>query len=303
MQFGKKGIAKIILSIIFTLLTNFFVYNFRLILNYTTGLEIQPFTQHQLARYFCYFLFTLFFYPKCKSLSAFWIIFIPVLLLDSTTLIFGQEEIPLRFPFDTLYPLAGIICGIVFYKSMRIFFLAMTLSATFMFLAHYFIRPAIRWQMKEWRKPHYDNLTILTDSFLTISGTPIKLSDTLKAKAQLIELYFVGCVPCEQKYKVLKELSTTYKTSDLQIVLICNGEATPYPTFMKHWTKNKFDGVTFLYDNSQLMRKYGIGGYPTEFLFDKQKLINTDDGFGDDVKERWLSKEKEMLNQIINHEN
>jgi hypothetical protein len=302
MRFSKKGIAKIVVSIVFTLLVNFIVYNFRIILDYIIGLQMAPFTQHPPARFFCYFLFTLLFYPRCKPMNAFWLIFSPVLLLDSTTLIVGREEIPLRFPFDTLYPFAGIICGIIFYRSKRMFWLALTLSVTFMVLSHYFIRPAISWEMKQNRTAQHNIGTLHTDTFLATNGIRLKLGDTLTAKAQLIELYFVGCAPCEEKYKVLKELRAIYKASDLQIVLICDGNATPFPRFIKHWTKNKVEGITFLYDSSHLMRKYGVGGYPTEFLFDQQKLIHTDEGFGADLKERWLTKERKTLNQIIDHE-
>jgi hypothetical protein len=302
MRFVKKEISVIVGSILFTLVVNFLIYNFRLVLDYVTGMQMLPFTQHPPARFFCYFLFTLLFYTRCKPMNAFWVIFSPVLLLDSTTLLVGREEIPLRFPFDTLYPFAGIICGVIFHKTRGMFWLALTLSFTFMVSAHYFIRPAIRWQMKQGRTPQHKIATLHKDSFLTTNGTPVQLGDTSTAIVQLIELYFVGCAPCEEKYNVLKEIRAGYKNSDLQIVLICDGNATSFPNFIKHWEKNKLEGITFLYDSSQLMRKYGVGGYPTEFLFDRQKLIHTDQGFGADLKERWLAKELKIINQIIDHE-
>lgn len=138
---------------------------------------------------------------------------------------------------------------------------------------------------------------------MTVDSTHITLSDTLKTSAKLIDLYFVGCAPCEEKYEVLKILSTTYKKSDLQIALICDGAISSYTNFIKHAKKNKFDGIIFLFDDNKIISNYNwVKGYPIEILFSGKKIKNIDFGFGEPIKEKWIEKEKSLINNIINHE-
>lgn len=303
MDYKKRIYITTLVSITFTILINIFIYNYRVIVESILPIKVEP-LKHYVARFCLYFLFTVIFFKKSDGVKIIWITFIPVFLLDSLTIFTGKSLIPLRFPFDTIYPLLGILSGF-FLKDRIKFLIIFTFSIIFIVISDLYIRPFIIWQRREHNNEKYrnKNISLLDKKFLTINNTYIRLNDTLKTPAKLIELYFVGCAPCEEKYEVLKLLSNTYKKSDFQIVLICDGTISSYSSFISHAKKNKFEKIAFLFDDSKILsNNKWIEGYPTEILLSGEKIKNVDSGFGEPIKEKWFKKEKSLINEIINHE-
>lgn len=298
-SYKNRLIKNIALSFLITIFLNIIIYNFRIICDYISGNEVDL-SKHYLARFIVYTIIAYFFSKHYYSKFLFSILFVPVFLLDSTTLIAGRDLIPLRFPFDTIYPLLGILCGMALHRSRLKFLIIFGISLIFMLVSEVYVRSLLNWYAREWSQDNnIENIDILSEKFKTIDNQFIVLSDTLNSKVKLVELYFVGCPPCEQKYEVLKEL--LIRNSDLKIAVICDGSITSYTRFLKHAKKNSFVNVIFLYDEKGFLKKQSwISGYPTELLYGNKQLINIDRGFGASVKNRWLEKEQILINKILN---
>ncbi len=140
------------------------------------------------------------------------------------------------------------------------------------------------------------------ETYLTTDSTRIQLKDTLgKSKIVLIESYFVGCMPCEQKYAAIKEVHDQFADSSFKIVLICDGQISSFISFKRHAQRNRYKKVTFLYDQGQHLKTYFITGYPTEFLIDNNlKILSREKGFGSVIKDKWLKEKKDQIGALIN---
>lgn len=301
MKLHKKEIAGIIYSIAFTLIISIVVYNFRVIVKYAFNVNSNAIIYHAIIRFFCYFFFSLFFVSKFKTRNTFFILFLPVLAIDATTLLAGRELMPLRFPFDTIYPLLGILTVTIYQRSKSASFIILASSLVFMILAQTHIRPLILWKMHENNQPISQKYFQENDIYLTTAGEKVTIRDTLEKKISLIEFYYVGCLPCEEKYTAIKEIYNKYK-DEINVILICDGQASQYNFFLKHWENNKHENITFLYDFNKNLSKYNLSGFPTEFIVKGRSIINVDQGFGNAIYDKWLKKEHQILNNLINGE-
>lgn len=301
MYLGKKEIVMFIKSSLFSIAINFFIYNINVIVEYTTGLSFETFSQPNIARFFCYFLFTLFFCKKYfKRIPLFIIIFFPVLAIDSTALLYGKELLPLRFPFATIYPFLGIICGLTFRVSLRIFSIMAGISILFMVFSKLIFEPEIlKYMHKRNNIITMKNEKVYDISLKTVSGNNINLLDTLKAKAALIEFYYVGCKPCEKKLTFLKQLHDEFRGKDFQMILICDGIANSFTDFVKHSEQYNQLGLAFFYDYNKAIHKYKIEGYPTEILLNNFQLIKKEKGFSLEIAQDWLRNERTLIKNII----
>lgn len=304
MHFNKKEIKLFIYSICFAILTSFLLYNIRVILDYIANTKISPFKFQNEAKYISYLLFAFVASKKYESFKKLiCIILLPVFVIDSTTLIYGRELIPIRFPYATIFPILGTISGITLrYKPNR-FWHTFIISIIFIILSNKFIIPLLQWQIhKENYVKNINNESIINDKYLGSDGNYYKILDTLKNNPAIIEFYFVGCTPCEEKYEYLKLLKEKIGYENLNIVLICDGSITNKKTFLKHFSQNKFKNIIFLYDNNQLIKKYKIEGYPTEILYDGKKIIKREIGFGKSIAMRWLKNEQALINNIFKND-
>ena len=119
----KKELVFVLISILFATVSSFLIYNLRVILVYLVDINIGPFKQPNVARCICYFLFSyLLKYSEISFIRKLIYLALPAILLDTTTIFFGPQLMPLRFPYLTLYPLIGIVCGLLLQISSRRFF-------------------------------------------------------------------------------------------------------------------------------------------------------------------------------------
>lgn len=296
----KKDVKLVVYSIIFTLVINFILYNFRVLTLYIFNIDIGVFKYVDQGRLVAYFFFGVVVVKSNGSIvKNFLILFIPVFLVDSTTLLFGRDLIPLRFPYATIYPLLGIFCGLYFRRNKIAFSIFGLFSIIFIFASQRWIEPELLWLIREKTLPEKKQYSIASRSFSTLDSTSVRLSDTINENSCLLEFYFVGCRPCEEKYEALKVINNSFP--NLAIILICDGMANDFSTFKAHAIKNEFDDIIFLYDDSRVIESLKLSGYPTEFLLKKGEIFHVDVGFSNRIKDRWLEKEKSLITKIISN--
>ena len=279
------------LSILFTFsLYNLFNSEIRVI-NYVISLSF-------------YFLMAIIFYRLLKNrATAFFITFLPLLLLDLTVFIDGISLIPLRFPFATTFPLLGILAGLFISAKRPLFSILILAGLTgYCIISHIFFIPEIIWKMQN-RDKITSNSNIISASYYTVDNIEINLPDTLKAKAHLIELYFVGCAPCEEKYEQIKRLRAEFSSDSLDLILVCEGN-TPYDKFLQHAAKKKIQGVTFLYDKTKSLYKNisNLNSFPTEFLFSGSNFYSSSVGFNKETSEKYFQSEASKIKSILQNE-
>ncbi len=302
----KKQIIIVGISILFSILFNIILFNIDVLAEYFTNKSFDTFTQPHIARYVCYLLFASFFNKsEINKGKLFLIILLPVFLIDSTTLFLGPDLFPHRFPYATLYPALGIYCGLNLRQGKIKVVFNFFISILFIIVSQLYTIPYLL------RFMHYihdisqnTNTTLTNNFFLGIDKKTVNLFDTLNgSKAALIEFYFVGCAPCEQKFTYLKNISNKYKTHDFSFVLICDGTANTYKQFLTHSEQNKDSSIIFLYDSNNTIPKYKIDGYPTELLVDSEKnIIKKEKGFGIYLADDWLKREIFILDKILLNE-
>src|SRR5438270_7044174 len=101
---SKKSVVAIIASLLATIIFTFCLYNVFppkvLILRYILSLIF-------------YVVLTIVLYPFVKNKGLLFVIaFLPVFIIDGMTIFTGPSLMPLRFPFATIFPVAGILFGI-----------------------------------------------------------------------------------------------------------------------------------------------------------------------------------------------
>lgn len=300
MNFLKNKIHLSILSICYAIIISFSIYNIEVILEYATKSTIAPFKEKDITKFILYFLFS-FVITRNKEKSNFWILFLPIFAIDSTTVLFGPNLIPLRFPYASIYPFLGILCGMFLRNKLKLFYITFSSSLIFFFLSNQFIIPSILWYMhKRNNVSNKINLSISNANLTATNGKSIMLFDTLKCNPALIEFYFVGCKPCDEKYEYLKLIHDKYKIKGLNIILICDGTASSIKSFLNHWNKIKYKDIIFLYDENELSKKYKIEGFPTEIIINQKKfIVNQEKGFGKLFAHKWLKKEETIINNIL----
>ena len=172
-----------------------------------------------------------------------------------------------------------------------------------MVLSHFYFIPAMLWYMHgQYFVSKTGKGELMDNVYAGVDGRPVHLFDTLQSRPTIVEFYFVGCLPCEQKFLHLKTIYNEYANRGLNIVLICDGTVSSYSQFLKHWEKNNYKGIIFLYDSTKAIQEYAIEGFPTELLTIKNTVIKREKGFGSAIAGNWMKKERELLNEIFKEE-
>lgn len=129
-----------------------------------------------------------------------------------------------------------------------------------------------------------------------VNGKLVSLSQ-LKGKYVLLDFWGSWCGPCRASNPHLKELYAKYKDKGFEILGVASEKANDLETSLKSW-KNAIekDGLTWLnvINNEadmkvDVVKLYGIDGYPTKVLIDKQGKIIA----------RWLGSESKELDDKL----
>lgn len=294
----KRKIGNYLISMLVTMFLSMFIYNLRIIATNIFKNNFPPFIYHPELRFNCYLLFSFWWNPSLpkKKLA---LLCIPFFVLDAATLWLGKDLIPLRFPYDTIYPLLGTIAGIYLRRNIKIFAIAVIASLCFMIVSRLYIRDEIIWYMHNKNKVVYGSMEITEEKFYTVDSNLIQLNDTLLSKPALIEFYFVGCSPCEEKYIELKKIHDMYAARGFKIIMICDGLASSFKSFKQHHSKNIYKEIIFLYSQKSMSKKFRIEGFPTEYLTNGKEIVLASKGFGEPISTKWLIQEKEVIDKIL----
>lgn len=111
-------------------------------------------------------------------------------------------------------------------------------------------------------------------------GQPFTLA-SLKGKYVLLDFWGSWCGPCRASHPHLKELYSRYKDKGLEIVGIAEEKSDDPETAKKRWLDAiEADGMNWIqvlnnYDKkrSDLVMAYGIDGFPTKILLDKEGKV------------------------------
>jgi peroxiredoxin len=121
------------------------------------------------------------------------------------------------------------------------------------------------------------------------SGKLVKLSN-IKSNCILLEFWGSWCGPCREENPSLVKIYNEFKQKGFEILGVAS------ETNKQQWTTAiKSDGLNWINvtdykggDNNAAMI-YGVSGYPSNFLIDKNGTIIAKDVYGDDLR-NWLLK-------------
>lgn len=126
-------------------------------------------------------------------------------------------------------------------------------------------------------------------SQIDTSGKFVKLSN-IKSDCILLEFWGSWCGPCREENPFLVKIYNEFKPKGFEILGVAS------ETNKQQWTKAiMVDGLNWINvtdfkggDNNAAMI-YGVSGYPSNFLIDKDGTIIAKDVYGDDLR-NWLLK-------------
>ncbi|TAE15158.1 MAG: hypothetical protein EAZ47_08145 [Bacteroidetes bacterium] len=297
----KNYAILIVVSVFFTLVCNFLVYNAEVVLEYLVKRDLPPFIFQDIARFFAYLLFCLVVTSKTsRGWWQFYILFIPIFLLDATTLIFGRQLIPFRFPYATVYPLLAIICAILVKKDKKLVVICLfVMSMIFLIVSEWYIKPAM--VLKHHMANNVDNTVsspFKNIDVITVHGKRISIADTIRGNPTVLEFYFVGCKPCDEKLNYLKILKDSCGVKHLNIMLVCDGNATSFDNFIKNAQEQGMSGLSFFYLKGNSQRTISIEGFPTQFTVAKGIICKKEVGFNITIAADWLRREIELIRKL-----
>jgi hypothetical protein len=272
------------------------IYNFDLALNALLQL-FDRFTLIYIAITF-FFLYLFRFLKKRTNESnliiGLYCIICPI-AVDASVLITAPNFVPHRFPFASLFPILGCTLGYFSLQQKKTYIIGLLLLLPFFYITDQYIIPKMLfYEFERDSKKIADNL--YHTSFYTTTGEAIELQDTIKSKYAILECFFKGCAPCEEKRLALNLLSDTISHEKLSIVYICDGKWTSQKDFREYAEKNSYKNAIYLYDgNGFLKSKLKINGYPFEILLKDGKVISTFSGFSEMIQKNYFKKQFELI--------
>lgn len=182
---------------------------------------------------------------------------------------------PIRFPIASLFPILGAFLAFAFVHKKNIILFS-GLSFLLIFTYGYFFYPHLLYKKGQANGPNvrYTN-KLFEVPLISIKGDTVLLRDTLNAEINLIEFFFVGCIPCEEKLVAIDSLLRSYKRSQFNVVNICSGHHTSFEKFKKYTSKKDKSEFIYLYaPDSTLGKLYGHEwGFPFEQVITKNRIF------------------------------
>lgn len=112
--------------------------------------------------------------------------------------------------------------------------------------------------------------------------------ESLKGKYVLLDFWAVWCGPCIDEIPNLKKLYAAADKSQFEIIGIVGD--SPSQSLEELIDKQGINWPQILSDETnEITKKYGINGYPTTFLLDKEGTIIAKNLRGTELEEKILS--------------
>lgn len=248
---------------------------------------------------------------KSRYSDAFLIalLIIPLLIIDIYVVIITPDFFPMRFPFFSSFILLGLLLAAWTIRSTRRKYrmlFSLTFFLAYCFFGHLFVLPRIVNAIIE-TSEHF-KITVdpnfLEGRVLDLDSNTHSLKKLNDKKITMIDGYFVGCPPCEQKEKALIILDSMFSLNDFKILLICDGRITSYENFKKHALKKSHNGLNYYYsyDSSFNHIKDASGGqsYPIELLYYNNQLFQQTSGFNAESQSLYINSRKQKIKKLLN---
>jgi peroxiredoxin len=142
------------------------------------------------------------------------------------------------------------------------------------------------------KKPLEAGATAPAWTLYSTDGNILSLSG-LKGKVVLIDFSYIGCLPCMEAIGPMNRLHEKYKDKGIKIVSI-------YPLDKTGAVKKYIEKYGIKYpvyiDANTLPAKYGVTGYPSFYLIDKDgKIANVIPGYTDSFEQEISSTIDQLL--------
>ncbi len=126
-----------------------------------------------------------------------------------------------------------------------------------------------------------------------MNGQVVKLND-LRGKVVLINFWFINCPPCRAEMPDLNELKTEYANKDVEFIGITFDQKSNVEAFLKTLP---FE-FQIIPDAQKIIGEYGIMGFPTSVVLDKNgKIVNSKMGGSMNIKEELKTFIEDALKQ------
>jgi hypothetical protein len=133
------------------------------------------------------------------------------------------------------------------------------------------------------------------------NGNNCSLDSIMLNKCILLDFYFVGCPPCEEKLEALSSIQNILGDSLFSVVLICNGQISTFKSFKSDIEKKDSNVFLFLYDDSGFTSQFvQSDGYPFEAIILNKEIIKTGGGFNKESQQLYIDDEIKSINKALN---
>jgi peroxiredoxin len=112
------------------------------------------------------------------------------------------------------------------------------------------------------------------------TGQPVALAD-LRGKVVVVNFWFIGCPYCIEEMPSLKQLTATYRDNP-NVVFVSLARDKPEPLRKFLAARGDF-GFAVLPEASDVARQFGVLGYPTTTVIDRQGRFSYDQEYTDNT--------------------
>jgi peroxiredoxin len=102
----------------------------------------------------------------------------------------------------------------------------------------------------------------------TLDGETLRLAD-LKGKVVILNFWYIGCAPCRVEMPGLNKLTEEFKPDEIVFIGFASDDESRLREFLK---KNPFK-YKIVAGSSSIAKLYGVSGYPTHVLINKQGQV------------------------------
>ncbi|MBO9155124.1 redoxin family protein [Chitinophaga sp. GCM10012297] len=129
---------------------------------------------------------------------------------------------------------------------------------------------------------------------------------SLKGKYVLVDFWGSWCGPCRSSHPHMKSLYEKYKPKGLEIVGVAEEKSSDMTANENNWKKAiQSDGIPWVHvmnnygkETNDLVQAYGVTGFPTKFLLDKEgKILFKLIGAGEEGDKELDAKLREILGE------
>ncbi len=230
-----------------------------------------------LVGFILFFYLTFFLFVKYKNETVFWNIFAALIIGECVlfpNVIYDLfSGLPWFLP-QLLIQTIGIICGYLYWKLTKpldfLIALISCLITVFMFFQgfdywlHYLNYETFTGKINAHR---------LSQRFEGINQYNTKITNqTLNKKIALLDFWNTRCGVCFQKFPQLQAFYDKYKNDDSVVVFAVNKplDEDKEKSAFKVIEEESYNFPVLLPTDEELPEKFGVKGYPTTFVIDKQ---------------------------------